>query len=279
MKKLLSLTLAVLMLMTLMSCTQKKTTYEILTEAAEKTVKLDNYDADVELNLSFAMEGMTLSIPASMEIKASDVFSGSPKAYMNADISYMGMLTIDLALYYEKEYIYLSMMGETAKYNIKEFIDKITDEDISAESESYAEEYQTMLKNALAEVEAVENEDGSKTISYILSGELLKEIATATEASEELQSSEFEISDFEITQTVDKDGYITVSDIKFTISVTGDVSGLGATDSMQVDLVFDLTTTINNPGEPVEVTPMEGYESFEEVSPTEDMLEDFVPVM
>jgi len=45
---------------------------------------------------------------------------------------------------------------------------------------------------------------------------------------------------------------------------------------MEASYDMDITATINNPGEPVEVTPMEGYESFEEVSPDESLPEDII---
>ena len=98
---------------------------------------------------------------------------------------------------------------------------------------------------------------------------------TGEEAAEEVRETLNQISDIKISQTVNKDGYISAGDMEYAFAVEG-VSGA---DSVDLNLEFDMSLTLNNPGEPVEVTPMDGYESFEEVSPNEDMLEDFVPVM
>ena len=93
--------------------------------------------------------------------------------------------------------------------------------------------------------------------------------------------SEFfkECSDAEITQTVNKDGYLTVSDIKCTLTIiedlgeTGEILGM---ETMEASYAMDITATINNPGEPVEVTPIEGYESFEEIAPDETLPEGII---
>jgi len=287
MKKLLSLTLAVLMLMTLMSCTpKKKTAYEIITDAQTKMTELGSIDLNMDMNLTLGSQGITFSIPASMDIKAAELLSDSPKAKMNIEMSYMG-ITISLELYYADEYLYLSAMGQNAKFNTKELTDTLPDKDLSAEVETYQEEYNKMLEVSLAEVEVQENEDKSKTVSYIINGEqmtaflnkLFEDAATDEETTAILQSSEFKCSDAEITQTVNKDGYLTVSDIKCTLTIiedlgeTGEILGM---ETMEASYDMDITATINNPGEPVEVTPMEGYESFEEVSPDESLPEDII---
>ena len=53
---------------------------------------------------------------------------------------------------------------------------------------------------------------------------------------------------------------------------SGDMIGM---DSLEISIDIDGTITLNDPGVPVEVIPMDGYESFEEYS-EENSLEDLV---
>lgn len=290
MKKLLTLSLAILMLMTLMSCTQKpKTAYEIITEAQEKTAKLDSFSTDIDLDMTLGFQGISFSAPTSISINATGIQSDSPKASIAAEMSYMGM-GISFDFYYEGEYLYLSAMGTNVKFNTKALTETLPNEDMSAETEELQKEYDQLLIEALADAEVQENEDGSKTISYKISSEkmtpfinkLLAEDANEGEENSEAAAPEINLSDVEMTQTMDKNGYVSGLDFKFSVSVTEDLGEEGAIigmDKMEITFEIEGTGTINEPGEPVEVTPMEGYESFEEVTPDEDMLEDFVPVM
>ena len=281
MKKLLSLTLAVLMLMTLMSCTpKKKTAYEILSEAAEKMEKLDSFDMSTDINIAMTTQGFTFEIPASIEIKASGIQSDAPEAYVYIDLSYVGM-TISFEVYVADGYLYYAAMGTSGKVNLGDISDENSNES-TFDLDSYMEEYDNMLKVSLEESVVQENEDGSKTVTYTIKKDqaislidkLITEM-TGEEAAEEVRETLNQISDIKISQTVNKDGYISAGDMEYAFAVEG-VSGA---DSVDLNLEFDMSLTLNNPGEPVEVTPMDGYESFEEVSPNEDMLEDFVPVM
>jgi len=280
MKKILSLTLIFMMLITLMSCTpKKKTAYEIITDAQAKTNELDSLDMSVDMQLRLGTSGLTFSIPAIVEMKIAGVTTDSPKASIHADMSFLGV-EIGMDLYYEDEYLYLSALESTGKISTKDLTDKLNTEDSSSEAESFQDEYNKILEAALAEVEVIENTDGSKTVSYVISGEsmntlinkLMESSKSDEESSESVQASEIECSDIEVTQTISKDGYITVSDIKCDISVTQDLGEAGAALGMETSTStykIEATATLNNPGAQVEVTPIEGYETFEDISPEE----------
>ena len=288
MKKLLSLTLAVLMLMTLMSCTpKKKTAYEIINDAQEKMADMDSIDISSDLNLKMGTMGITFDIPATFNIKASELTSDSPKAYIYIDMSYFG-ITISFELYYADEYLYLSAMGSNGKISTKELSDKEADEPNVAIN-SFMEEYNKLLKTSLEEVEVQENEDGSKTITYTIKGEqinpliskLIAEFADE-ETAESAQATEIICSDIEVTTTINKDGYIEISDITCTVSTINDLGETGASlgmETTETSFSIEATTTVNNPGVPVEVTPINGYESFEEISPDEAFPEDLEILM
>ena len=272
------------MLISLISCTaKKKNAYDIITDAQTKIAELDSCDITMELNLKFGAQGLTVKLPVSIDIKANGITTDSPKARIYAEMSYMEIITLSFDLYYEDEYLYLSAMGSNAKFSTKDMTNASTDENSAINTEELQEEYNQILKEALAEVEVLENEDGSKTVSYVINendiNSLLNKILEKAAATEDGQEPEIKCSDVEITQTVNKDGYIVVSDIKCSISITADLGIAGEDLGMQTaETSFDMeiSATLNNPGSQAEVSPMDGYESFEEGTPEDALPEDFI---
>ena len=278
MKKFLSLTLTIIMLLTLISCApKKKTAYEIITEAQTKMAKLNSNEIDVEMLLKLGTLGLNFSIPATINIKANELTSGSPKASMHSDLSFLGV-EIGLDLYYENDYLYLSTMGSNVKLSTKELTGIMSGKDTSPEATSLQNEFDEILKNVLAEVEVQENEDGSQTIAYVINGEIMNnfiiKIMEASATEEDNQPTSVDCSDLEISQTVNKNGYITNFDIKFKMSVVQDLGEEGAALGIETSTTtynIEAYITLNNPTAPVEVTPIDGYETFEEVAPEDQI--------
>lgn len=280
-KKILSLTFAILMAVSIVSCgAEEKTAYELVTEGQEKVQTLDSLDYDLDLDMGIGVLGITYNLPVTAKISISGAQSETPEMYITAGFEYMGV-TVTLDAYYDSEYVYISGMGMQNKFNIAEAIAEAEKEADSSEIPDFTDEYYEILKTTLAETEVIKNKDGTKIVSYTISSEQMLELMTKVmeavdgeyNMAEDLANYEIKVSDLTITNTIDANGYITDTDCSIEITLIGDLGEDGAMygmNSIEMTLTLDGNITLNNPGEPVEVTPMEGYESFEEY--TEDSI-------
>lgn len=286
-KKLLSIPLAILMILAMISCApaEKETAYMLVKNSAEKMMQLNDYDMTSDLNVKFGMSGITYSLPAKMSVKANGITTETPKLMTELSISIpMSGVEIALAVYSDGEYMYISALGLEVKVRLEDAMAEAPDN--TEIQESFMEDYYSMLETALTDVEVITNKDKSKTVSYTLPGDeisaivnkLFESVSGEMNMNEEEPAVEVNISDMTITQTISEDGYIISSKVSFGIKMSEDLGESGdmiGMDSLEISIDIDGTITLNDPGVPVEVIPMDGYESFEEYS-EENSLEDLV---
>lgn len=258
-RKIVSVVLALCVLLMCVSLTacKSETAYSVIGSAVEKTQALDSMAAEMKIEMNMDMDGMTMSVPITADMKATELQSGSPK--ISSDIS-MSMLGQDIlmSMYQEGDWAYIVVDDMKYKTNISE-----------AESEyDYSDDMNDMLKTLpeelLKEVELVKNEDGSKTVTVSIPDEMFAEIyedfLSGLDTAAGTEGAEIKISDAVVTITVAND-YISVYDMKFNMDM--EIEGIAVSTEVKA------TITYRNVGAEVTVTPPEGYESFEELSLTE----------
>ena len=104
-KKILSLTFAILMAVSIVSCgAEEKTAYELVTEGQEKVQTLDSLDYDLDLDMGIGVLGITYNLPVTAKISISGAQSETPEMYITAGFEYMGV-TVTLDAYYDSEYV------------------------------------------------------------------------------------------------------------------------------------------------------------------------------
>ena len=161
---------------------------------------------------------------------------------------------VNSEVYYANGWYYTNVYGELAhlKYERSEEMDEFY---------GYETEFFNILKS-LADTEyksavAVSNEDGTRTFTIALSPtrfqKVYGELITDAKNNAKLSGS-FTVSDAFVELTVDKKWTLVSYSVNFSLNAKADAS--------QAPLDFSYSLTYNGLGDAVEVTPLEGYETF-----------------
>ncbi len=265
MKKVLSVLLAVCMLFAVLAtsgCTLS--TAKTIGDAIKKTEALEDIDATLFLEISMDM-GFSITIPVPVNMKAKNIKSQAPTVYVDMTLP-MGSMELKTSVYQEEDMLYVSENG--LKYK-----QKIAESDGEYDCIGYVNNIIKDIPDDLLEsIELVKNEDGSQSASLTIDDARFKEIFrdlvldsaddSSTGEDDEYDMAEgviddimqyISINDATVKITV-KDGYVSVYEISY--SMTADVESVKTTSSVKASVTY------NNPGEPVEITPPEGYKDY-----------------
>ena len=256
MKKWLSMIMVLALLVCLTACGENAATnaddgkkdepvdlYTVVKEATEKTLAATSCEAKMVYVVDTDMFGTQMKTTADLVL-----------TYNGEEIGVDGKSVIEMAdsktempcrYYYDGEYLYMTMLGEGYKI-------AATEEDFVEEVGSF-NEYIVVLPEELFEGITGDAENIVLTLDETTLKNLYGE-AIGEEIGEDL--SDVTIKDGKITLSV-KDGYLSTFNVSFTCEV-----GMGEEDT--VTYVFSQETTFTQYGD-VTVTPMEGYEDFEEM--------------
>ncbi len=232
-----------------------KTDAEIINEAIEKTGALNEISASMKMDFTMEAEGVSLTFPISAQIKGKNLDSDDDMIYsMKMSMSMMGQ-KMDMEMYQEGQWAYMVMNGE--KYKTKT---------ADIEESNYSADTQAMLEGlpeeALKDVKLEKNDDGSQTAKFTIPGEKFDD--AYKKAFDSFMGAggmgaampEMEMPDVNVALTLEN-GYVTEYDMSFAIEM--DIEGTKVSADVKVELTYE------NPGEPVTITPPEGYEDFEVV--------------
>lgn len=231
-------------------CGSSASAHSVIQSAMEKTQALDSMAAEMKMEMTMSANGMTLSMPITVNIKAKDIKSDDPVVFTKLSLTMLGQ-SLDAEMYQENEWSYV-VMGDT-KYK--------TQAENRVDEYDYSDEILQDIPEVLLEnVEMVKGEDGSATATISIPGEQFTQIyEELIETLNESVSEEAEvvISDAVVKITV-ANGYISVYDMAFNMEVT--VDDTSSTMDVKASVSYE------NPGQDVEITPPEGYQDFEEIS-------------
>ncbi len=254
--------------------TTEPETADLLSSAINKTEELDAFSAKTTINVKMKITGsyVTIEIPVVIDFSAKDVKTQSPKLSANYTANILGE-SQSADVYSDGTWVYVSSKDGSFKQRVEQTdgeYDYVGDaQDIVKEIPEEILDKATVSKDA----------DGSRTIKVditdeqfeALFGEVISGVgdlgtgdtdgqAGSGDGSGEGNTPEeapYEISDTSIEIVIDKDGYIKSYEVSFKLDMT--VEGTPTTS----DVVAKIEYTERGSG--VVVTPMEGYEDFEEL--------------
>ncbi len=230
MKKL-SILLALILVLTSLFCLsacKETSAYELYSSAIEKMNKLDSFDAEMKMDMNMGTEGMSLDIPMSYKISASDIQSKKPKASGTMSMSMMGM-NVDSKVYMDESFVYVDTMDQKMKMAIDaedaeqyNLIDSISEMEID------------MPEEVFKEIKIAKTKDGKQSIKISLSQEELLKflpdfIDEITEGQADSETEDLAISKFDYEIIIEKDGYVSEINMLFEMKAKMDFMGTGET--------------------------------------------------
>ena len=256
MKKWLSMIMVLALLVCLTACGENAATnaddgkkdepvdlYTLVKEATEKTLAATSYEAKMVYVVDTDMFGTQMKTTADLVL----TYNGEKIGVDGKSVvEMMGSKTeTPCRYYYDGEYLYMTMLGEGYKI-------AATEEDFVEEVGSF-NEYIVVLPEELFEGITGDAENVVLTLDETTLKNLYGE-ALGEEIGED--PSDITVKDGKIILSV-KDGYLSTFNMSFTCEID-----MGEEDT--VTYVFSQETTFTQYGD-VTVTPMEGYEDFEEM--------------
>ena len=234
------------------SCKELTSVVE-LTKAIENTNALDEMDATLELEMEIGILETDFAISAVADIKAKGLQGEDPVYYSKIQTEDTTLLSGNMEMYKEGHLAYL-VVGDL-KYKTR--ADSVPEQyDFSDDVRDVLEE---LPEDLLKGVEFTENQDGSKTISVLVEEEvfvdLYEDLLEDVGAPVGNLLNNVAIEDAAVSITI-KNGFVLEYALNFTVALIN--SGFEDYESF-----VSYKVTYNNPGEPVEITPPEGYQDFE----------------
>ena len=145
--------------------TKAKTTFEIINEALQKMESLESMDAQLKMEMNMSSEGITMSIPMTIKMKAKDLKTEKPILSMVISMSMLGQ-NIDMELYQEDQWAYMVMGDLKYKASAKQMEGEF----------NYVEDADNMLQQIpeelLKDVQLTQAEDGSQTVTVTFPEEM-----------------------------------------------------------------------------------------------------------
>ena len=217
--------------------------YTVVKDATEKTLAATSYEAKSVCVLDTEMFGTKMNTTSDLVFTCNGKEVGVDGKSV---VEMMGSKTeTPCRYYYDGEWLYMTMLGENYKM-------LVTDEEFKGQA-GHPGEYIVVLPEELFEGITGDAENVVLTLDETTLKNLYGE-ALGEEIGEDL--SDITIKDGKITLSV-KDGYLSTFNVSFTCEID-----MGEEDT--VTYVFSQETTFTQYGD-VTVTPMEGYEDFEEM--------------
>lgn len=237
------------------SCT-KPTAHQLLSDAMEKTAALDQFSADLDIEVQMGAVGLNMKVPMSYQIAAAGLQGDTPVASGTLEMDLFGLQSVT-QLYQEGDSIYYTaglLKGKTARR------DAPGSYDLLAEVQRLV---QPLPEELLEELEMVE-EDGLRTLSLSLEDETFSEVYSdlikdmTAVASKGETVGDISASEGTVTIGIDAEGYLASYDVTFKLTMMVATVGM----AMKSEADVSLSLRYNDPGKEVTVTPPEGYESF-----------------
>jgi len=239
-RKILFLLLSILTLLTFTSCGEKNA-YKLVNDAIDKTLNLPSFE--LEWDRTLKMESDTISDENGniIKIKVQNYNSENQKMYIE---NYSKNLDSTTLIYQEGNYYYESSDKGNFKYdknNSQESAEVLAYETICSLGNFLVDYPKEYLEDAVITV--IENDHTSVLFEVpidFLFGELLFETQENATVDVSINTDGY-ISSFKVYYTVDTQYYSLIQ--------------------TEVEIL-----SFKNPGESVEVEPLEGYETFEEIT-------------
>lgn len=232
------------------------TASEVLKAAMDKVE--EEYEIKATIGVTMQTSGMNVDMPMEMTTKCAKK-DGAVVTLSDISLSLMGQ-NIEMSVYTEGDTAYntVSFSGITSQYKAPLDESAIPNvnllEGLGGDGElNIPEEALTMTEEA----------DGGKTISLTMPTETLNELMNSTmSAAGNATAGDVNFKECVATVKIDKDGNLAVITMKMEGSMNDPTAG-------EVTYIMDFSVQYLNPGQPVTVTPPDGYLEF----PSQDEME------
>lgn len=250
MKKITSVILAVCMLLSVVALAGcSETPASLVNGAMAKMSDLTSLEAKMDAEIKMSMMGVDMSMPIDMHMIIEDAKSETPVSSVKAEMSFMGE-TVAMDMYIDAQgWAYMTVDGESYKVNAAAAAEELPlSTDLATDMVTqFPEEY-------FEGVEIVKDDDGSKSVTLVLTAEQYAELFGETlDSLTESMGAGITIKNVTLEISV-KGGYVVEYDIEFDLDMS--VQGTTLAASMDVDIDYI------NPGKDAKVTPPAGYENF-----------------
>ncbi len=229
-----------------------KTPYEIVDEAITNTENADRISASALMDISIGVSGLTLEMPVSMEVSMDETNPEAPIYRVDASTSLMGQ-SIDVQMYSEDGWIYMTMYGYSYKMSMLDAGDELDYTD------SLDDIAQKLPKEIFEGKSMTDNGDGTESITLELPSEMFADIfddaiaSVGQTAGSDEPLEGIKIDGATVTVTV-RDGYLTNYDIAFSMEMV--------IEGMTASAAVDMKTEYKAYGDDVVIEPLEGYKDF-----------------
>ena len=245
MKRCLTLLLAAATALSLAACGSAKDPKAIYDDASKKTSELTSMDVDSVVNMQMTQGEKITDIKMNLNMKMAGINTENLK-YQAQGTTDIGGQSIDISMYYENGYYYMSSMGQKIKYAM--------DLDAMMKQIKQTTEGTSMDSSYMKEITA-KKENGNQVLSFTVDAEKMDAYVQDImgQMGTDMKGVTYTIKEANGEATVGEDGYFTNSKINMSL----EMNSQGETISM----VVNTDSTYNNPGQTVEVTApdLEGY--------------------
>lgn len=220
--------------------------YTVVKEATEKTLAATSYEAKSVFVMDTEMFGTKMNTTSDFVFTCNGKEVGVDGKSV---VEMMGSKTeTPIKFYYDGEYLYMTMLGEGYKM-------AATEEEFMSQA-GHSDAYIAVLPEALFEGVTGDADNIELTVDDATMKNLYSKAIGEVIGEEIDDLSQIIIKDGKITLSV-KDGYLAAFNVAYTCEIT-----MGEEDT--VTYACSQATTFTKYGD-VTVTPMEGYEDFEEM--------------
>ena len=233
-----------------------KTTAEIINGAIRKTNKLDSMDMVINMDMGMKMMGQSIDMEIGYKAKAAGLQSGKPTTRMTMTMAMLGEVQ-EYDIYADEDNLYMVVDGQGVKMSA----DQLDSYDATGTAGQTSQELPADLLNAAA---VKKGADGSCTVAITMSNDMFDDVfddlinGTSGTVADGANVKSIAITDPAIEVTAGADGYLDSYKLKFKMAMTMEIEGT----SVDADVDYVINIVYNNPGRPVTVTPMAGYQNF-----------------
>lgn len=232
------------------SSTAQQKLYDAYQKAVTKTNSLNACDYDMSMQIQANENGKSYSETMSGNLKM--VKSGSSFQLLSSENIQDGSQSANILFYYADGTLYLSNGSEKIKCSMDlSTMESTTQTSVPSSSKELLEKDFEYSESS--------SSDGSTVITLNITPESLKKLYGNSFASTSDGANYFNAS---MQFVISKDGYLTSSLMKCNAKLTTTVNGKQET----IDMYISYKMTLNNPGQPVTITPPAHLGTYQEIT-------------
>lgn len=236
----------------LSGCAKKQDPKEVYDAAVAKNASLESVDMDSQMKITLSQGEETMELEAFTNSKLDQSDKENIRLLTTSSLTMDGE-SLDSTAFYEDGYYYIETAGQKIKYpmNVEEIMSTVEQTVGTTELPSDSMESIELKKDGDSQILTF-------TAAPEKMNDYLNEVMGSLGDLNALGDVDMKIDSASGEYTIGKDGYYT--DMKMNIAMTMESGG------SSLSMNIDMTGTVNNPGQAVEIT-LPGTEGYTEVDP------------